>query len=109
MRRPVGYALGGIAVAGVIVVTACGGTATKTVAGPTVTATVTVTASPSSSPSSSFNMKADVHEIVTDGTGSTLCTDAADGGLTVSQQQSYVYETADTPGQFPSGDLLTPH
>jgi hypothetical protein len=45
VRRPIGYALGGIAVTAAIGLTACTSTTTKTVAGPTVTVpgpTVTV-------------------------------------------------------------------
>jgi curli biogenesis system outer membrane secretion channel CsgG len=105
VKRAITAAAAAVALAG------CGGTTARTVPGPTVTvtATATVTARPSASPSGSVNFTADEHELVTDGTGSTLCTDAADGALTASQQQSYVYETANVPGQFSSGDLLTPH
>jgi hypothetical protein len=70
--------------------------------------TVTVTASPSPSASRGPDLAADEKALISDGTISTACTDASDGALTRSQQQGYVYETADTPGTFPNGDVLTP-
>jgi hypothetical protein len=102
------------AAAAAVALAGCGGgtsakpapTVTVTRPGPAIT--VTVTASPSPSASRGPDLAADEKSLISDGTISTACTDASDGALTRSQQESYVYETADTPGQFPDGDVLTP-
>lgn len=101
------------AVAALGLLTACGGGNQPAARpAPTVTVTRTVTAAPSaassSSPSAAVNLAADAAEYERDGTGSTLCVDAADGSLDTAQQENYIYQAAGQPNAFASGDVLTP-
>lgn len=99
-----------VPLAAIGLLTACGNQPARPA--PTVTVTQTVTTAPgsvpSSSPSTGVDLAADAAEYERDGTGSTLCVDAADGALDTAQQENYIYQAAGDPNAFASGDVLTP-